>query len=99
LIPETSRKGDQLFTDVLAGNRLGIFTILVEPLVDPVKGSDRILSPSPKPQKPGFFTKISVVMQKCRRNPVSLLVGDRSATLHQLLSSHLSRNAVNPAQY
>lgn len=26
--------GDRLFTDVLAGNRLGIFTILVEPMVD-----------------------------------------------------------------
>jgi predicted HAD superfamily phosphohydrolase YqeG len=24
--------GDRLFTDVLAGNRLGLFTILVEPL-------------------------------------------------------------------
>jgi uncharacterized protein len=28
--------GDRLFTDVLAGNRLGMFTILVEPMVDPV---------------------------------------------------------------
>lgn len=27
--------GDRLFTDVLAGNRLGMFTILVEPIVDP----------------------------------------------------------------
>lgn len=27
--------GDRLFTDVLAGNRLGLFTILVEPIVDP----------------------------------------------------------------
>jgi HAD superfamily phosphatase (TIGR01668 family) len=27
--------GDRLFTDVLAGNRLGMFTILVEPMVDP----------------------------------------------------------------
>lgn len=26
--------GDRLFTDVLAGNRLGMFTILVEPIVD-----------------------------------------------------------------
>jgi HAD superfamily phosphatase (TIGR01668 family) len=25
--------GDRLFTDVLAGNRLGMFTILVEPIV------------------------------------------------------------------
>jgi uncharacterized protein len=29
--------GDRLFTDVLAGNRLGLFTILVEPMVDPDK--------------------------------------------------------------
>lgn len=28
--------GDRLFTDVLAGNRLGMFTILVEPMIDPV---------------------------------------------------------------
>jgi uncharacterized protein len=27
--------GDRLFTDVLAGNRLGMFTILVEPMVTP----------------------------------------------------------------
>ena len=27
--------GDRLFTDVLAGNRLGLFTILVEPMRDP----------------------------------------------------------------
>jgi HAD superfamily phosphatase (TIGR01668 family) len=32
--------GDRLFTDVLAGNRLGMFTILVKPMVDPL-GSDR----------------------------------------------------------
>lgn len=29
--------GDRLFTDVLAGNRLGMFTILVEPMVNPQK--------------------------------------------------------------
>ncbi|MEL6440276.1 MAG: YqeG family HAD IIIA-type phosphatase [Cyanobacteria bacterium J06621_8] len=28
--------GDRLFTDVLAGNRAGMFTILVEPVIDPV---------------------------------------------------------------
>lgn len=28
--------GDRLFTDILAGNRLGMFTILVEPMVDPL---------------------------------------------------------------
>ncbi|MGF1492102.1 MAG: YqeG family HAD IIIA-type phosphatase [Microcoleaceae cyanobacterium] len=30
--------GDRLFTDVLAGNRLGVFTILVEPMIDPDQG-------------------------------------------------------------
>jgi HAD superfamily phosphatase (TIGR01668 family) len=29
--------GDRLFTDVLAGNRLGMFTILVEPMVSPTQ--------------------------------------------------------------
>lgn len=33
--------GDRLFTDVLAGNRLGMFTILVEPMVNPAKLSQR----------------------------------------------------------
>ena len=31
--------GDRVFTDVLAGNRLGMFTILVEPIVDPAQMS------------------------------------------------------------
>ena len=31
--------GDRLFTDVLGGNRLGLFTVLVEPMVDPVAAS------------------------------------------------------------
>ncbi|MDY6784072.1 MAG: YqeG family HAD IIIA-type phosphatase [Cyanobacteriota bacterium] len=29
--------GDRLFTDVLAANRLGMFSILVEPMVDPTQ--------------------------------------------------------------
>lgn len=29
--------GDRLFTDVLAGNRVGMFTILVEPVIDPLE--------------------------------------------------------------
>ncbi len=29
--------GDRLFTDVIAGNRLGMFTILVDPMLDPGK--------------------------------------------------------------
>jgi len=31
--------GDRLFTDVLAGNRLGMFTVLVEPMLDANKTS------------------------------------------------------------
>lgn len=29
--------GDRLFTDVLAGNRLGMFTVLVEPMLNPAQ--------------------------------------------------------------
>ena len=35
--------GDRLFTDVLAGNRLGMFTIIVKPMVDPAEGKKRYL--------------------------------------------------------
>lgn len=35
--------GDRLFTDVLAGNRLGMFTILVEPMINPAKTKQRYL--------------------------------------------------------
>lgn len=35
--------GDRLFTDILAGNRLGMFTILVEPMVNPAKLRQRYL--------------------------------------------------------
>lgn len=31
--------GDRLFTDVLVGNRLGMFTILVEPMLDATPGN------------------------------------------------------------
>ena len=34
-VGEVAMVGDRIFTDVLAGNRLGMFTILVEPMVDP----------------------------------------------------------------
>lgn len=34
-VEQIAMVGDRLFTDVLAGNRLGMFTILVEPIVDP----------------------------------------------------------------
>lgn len=34
-VEQVGMVGDRLFTDMLAGNRLGLFTILVEPMVDP----------------------------------------------------------------
>ncbi len=34
-IEKVAMVGDRLLTDVLAGNRLGMFTILVEPMIDP----------------------------------------------------------------
>jgi len=34
-IEQVAMVGDRLLTDVLAGNRLGMFTILVEPMIDP----------------------------------------------------------------
>lgn len=34
-VEQVAMVGDRLFTDVLAGNRLGMFTILVEPIIDP----------------------------------------------------------------
>ncbi len=40
-VAQVAMVGDRLFTDVLAGNRLGMFTILVEPMVDP-----SVLNPS-----------------------------------------------------
>ncbi|MBD2181741.1 YqeG family HAD IIIA-type phosphatase [Planktothrix sp. FACHB-1355] len=33
-VEQVGMVGDRLFTDVLAGNRLGMFTILVDPIVD-----------------------------------------------------------------
>ncbi|EAW34928.1 YqeG family HAD IIIA-type phosphatase [Lyngbya sp. PCC 8106] len=38
-ISQIGMVGDRLFTDVLAGNRLGMFTILVEPMLDSTPGS------------------------------------------------------------
>lgn len=35
--------GDRLFTDVIAGNRLGMFTILVEPMVYPMNKPGKYL--------------------------------------------------------
>ena len=35
-VDKVAMVGDRLFTDVLAGNRLGMFTILVEPMIDPL---------------------------------------------------------------
>lgn len=38
-VEQVAMVGDRLFTDVLAGNRLGMFTILVEPMVDPAEAA------------------------------------------------------------
>ncbi|MBD3883491.1 YqeG family HAD IIIA-type phosphatase [Phormidium tenue FACHB-886] len=40
-VEQVAMVGDRLFTDVLAGNRLGMFTILVEPMVNPLKERQR----------------------------------------------------------
>lgn len=40
-VEQVAMVGDRLFTDVLAGNRLGMFTILVEPMVNPSKLKQR----------------------------------------------------------
>lgn len=40
-IEQLAMVGDRLFTDVLAGNRLGMFTILVEPMVNPAQAARR----------------------------------------------------------
>ena len=40
-IEQVAMVGDRLFTDVLAGNRLGMFTILVEPMVNPAEATRR----------------------------------------------------------
>ncbi len=42
-LEQVAMVGDRLFTDVLAGNRLGMFTILVEPMVNPMKTGQRYL--------------------------------------------------------
>lgn len=42
-VEQVAMVGDRLFTDVLAGNRLGMFTILVEPMVNPAKLRQRYL--------------------------------------------------------
>lgn len=36
-VEKVAMVGDRLFTDVLAGNRLGMFTVLVDPMVDPAQ--------------------------------------------------------------
>jgi uncharacterized protein len=33
--------GDRLFTDVIAGNRMGMFTVLVEPIMNPTEASSK----------------------------------------------------------
>jgi HAD superfamily phosphatase (TIGR01668 family) len=38
---EVGMVGDRLFTDIIAGNRLGMFTILVEPILNPAEVSSK----------------------------------------------------------
>jgi hypothetical protein len=40
-VEQVAMVGDRLFTDVLAGNRFGMFTILVEPMVNPAQVARR----------------------------------------------------------
>lgn len=40
-VEQVAMVGDRLFTDVLAGNRFGMFTILVEPMIDANKAVRR----------------------------------------------------------
>ena len=42
-VEQVAMVGDRLFTDVLAGNRLGMYTILVEPMVNPARLQQRNL--------------------------------------------------------
>ncbi|MEM0980813.1 MAG: YqeG family HAD IIIA-type phosphatase [Cyanobacteria bacterium P01_H01_bin.58] len=42
-VEQVAMVGDRLFTDVLAGNRLGMFTILVEPMVTPMSKPGKYL--------------------------------------------------------
>ncbi len=42
-VDECAVIGDQLFTDILGGNRMGMFTILINPLSDKELGSTRMV--------------------------------------------------------
>ncbi|MBD1912809.1 MULTISPECIES: YqeG family HAD IIIA-type phosphatase [unclassified Leptolyngbya] len=45
-VEQVAMVGDRLFTDVLVGNRLGMFTILVEPMVDPAQAARKSMTRS-----------------------------------------------------
>ncbi|MEO3947830.1 YqeG family HAD IIIA-type phosphatase [Gorillibacterium sp. CAU 1737] len=49
---ETAVLGDQLLTDVLGGNRMGLYTVLVQPIAL---------------QEEGFFTRVNRVIEKLIR--------------------------------
>ncbi|MGF1523452.1 MAG: YqeG family HAD IIIA-type phosphatase [Leptolyngbyaceae cyanobacterium] len=42
-VDQVAMVGDRLFTDILAGNRLGMFTILVDPMVNPMEKPGKYL--------------------------------------------------------
>lgn len=45
-VEQVAMVGDRLFTDVLVGNRLGMFTILVEPMVNPTQAARKSMTRS-----------------------------------------------------
>jgi HAD superfamily phosphatase (TIGR01668 family) len=45
-VEQVAMVGDRLFTDVLVGNRLGMFTILVEPMVNPAQAARKSMTRS-----------------------------------------------------
>ena len=64
---EIAMVGDRLFTDVLGGNRLGLFTVLVEPMIDPA-----MVASSPKQ----FLRNAEIWLSK--RLGVVLAAGDQA---------------------
>lgn len=68
-VEKVAMVGDRLFTDVLAGNRLGMFTILVEPMVKPGE-SGRIISV--RNLEVWITQKLGISLQKTQHNLTKL---------------------------
>jgi HAD superfamily phosphatase (TIGR01668 family) len=71
-IEQVAMVGDRLFTDVLAGNRLGMFTILVEPMIYP---GDKTRILSIRNIEVWITQKLGVSLQRTQHN---LTLGDKS---------------------